>query len=108
VIGLTRKSKGYLHRSRDFLSKSPRERGLPPLSRFFQQFEVGQKVVIDVVPSERKGIPHRRYQGKVGVVVGKRGRAYLVDVKVGGKVKHLIIPPVHLKPHAEPAKGSGG
>jgi len=105
---LTRKSKGYLHGSRDFLRKSPRERGLPPLSRFFQEFEVGQKVVIDVVPSEREGIPHRRYQGKVGVVVGKRGRAYLVDVRVGGKVKHLIVPPVHLKPHSEPAPGSGG
>ncbi len=95
-----RRSKGFLSRSRSFLSKTPRERGFPPVNRFLKEFEIGEKVVIDVEPSMREGIPHRRYQGKVGVVVGRRGRAYLVDVRVGRrKVKHLIVPPIHLKRH---------
>ncbi|MEM0269186.1 MAG: 50S ribosomal protein L21e, partial [Candidatus Korarchaeum sp.] len=51
-------------------------------------------------PSVRRGMPHRRYQGKVGVVTGRRGDAYLVDIKLGGKTKHLIVLPVHLKKHS--------
>jgi len=98
---LGRRSAGFLHKSRKYLRKHPRERGMPPLSRYLAEYKIGDKVVIDAVPSERRGIPHRRYQGKVGVVVGKRGRAYLVDVKIGGKVKHLIVPPVHLRPHRD-------
>ncbi len=99
MINLGRRSAGFLHKSRSFLSKTPRERGMPSPSKFLKQFDVGDKVVIDVEPSVRRGMPHRRYQGKVGVVVGKRGSAYLVDVKIGNKVKHLIVLPVHLKKH---------
>jgi large subunit ribosomal protein L21e len=95
-----RRSFGFLYRSRDFLSKTPRERGRPSPAKLLKEFEVGDKVVIDVEPSIRRGMPHRRYQGKVGVVMGRRGEAYLVDVKLGGKTKHLIVLPVHLKKHS--------
>jgi large subunit ribosomal protein L21e len=95
-----RKSFGFLYRSRDFLSKTPRERGRPSPAKLLKEFEVGDKVVIDVEPSVRRGMPHRRYQGKVGVVMGKRGEAYLVDIKIGGKTKHLIVLPAHLKKHS--------
>ncbi len=95
-----RRSFGFLHRSRNFLSKIPREKGRPSPAKFLREFEVGDKVVIDFEPSVRGGMPHRRYQGKVGVVTGRRGDAYLVDVKLGGKTKHLIILPVHLRKHS--------
>ncbi|ACB08337.1 50S ribosomal protein L21e [Candidatus Korarchaeum cryptofilum] len=95
-----RRSFGFLYRSRDFLSKTPRERGRPSPAKLLKEFEVGDKVVIDVEPSIRRGMPHRRYQGKVGVVMGRRGEAYLVDIKLGGKTKHLIVLPVHLKKHS--------
>ncbi len=94
-----RRSAGFLHKSRSFLSKTPRERGIPSPAKFLKEFSVGEKVVIDVEPSIRRGMPHRRYQGKVVMVVWKRGSAYLVDVKLGDKVKHLIVLPVHLKRH---------
>ncbi len=103
-----KRSAGYLHKSRKFLKKGPREKGMPPVSRYLQRFEVGQKVVIDVTPSERRGMPHRRYQGKVGVVTGRRGGAYLVDVRLGKKLKHLIVSPVHLRPHREPVSWREG
>lgn len=97
-----RRSAGFLCRSRRFLKKKPRERGMPPPSRFLREYAVGQKVVIDVFPYFKEGgLPHRRYQGKVGVVTDKRGHCYLVDVRVGKKVKHLIVSPIHLKPHHE-------
>jgi large subunit ribosomal protein L21e len=95
-----RRSFGFLYRSRDFLSKTPRERGRPSPAKLLKEFEVGDKVVIDVEPSIRRGMPHRRYQGKVGVVMGRRGEAYLVDIKLGGKTKHLIVLPIHLKKHS--------
>ena len=96
-----KRSAGFLHKSRDLLTKSPRERGMPSPAKFLKEFQVGDKVVIDIEPSVRRGMPHRRYQGKVGVVVGKRGSAYLVDIKIGNKLKHLMVLPVHLKKHKE-------
>jgi large subunit ribosomal protein L21e len=100
-MNMGNRSRGFLSRSRGFLSKAPREKGMPPVNRFVQEFNVGDKVVIDVEPSVRKGMPHKRYQGKVGIVAGKRGRAFIVDVKLGDKVKRLIVNPVHLKEHKE-------
>lgn len=41
-------------------------------------------------------MPHRRYQGKVGKIIGKRGRAYLVSVTLGDKEKVIIVRPEHL------------
>ncbi|TDA26755.1 MAG: 50S ribosomal protein L21e, partial [Archaeoglobi archaeon] len=41
--------------------------------------------------------PHPRYQGRSGIVVGKRGRAYLVQIKDGSIVKTLISRPEHLR-----------
>ena len=38
-----------------------------------------------------------RFHGKIGSVVGTRGKAYLVDIKDGRKAKRLISHPVHLK-----------
>jgi large subunit ribosomal protein L21e len=41
-------------------------------------------------------MPHRRYQGKTGVVIGKRGRALIVKVNLGGKEKILFVRPEHV------------
>ncbi len=48
-----------------------------------------------------KGMPHRRYHGKVGVIRGKRGKSYIVEVVVGSKIKKLFIRPEHLRPTPE-------
>ncbi|MHA2358670.1 MAG: hypothetical protein ACXAB5_00210 [Candidatus Thorarchaeota archaeon] len=53
-------------------------------------------MVID--PGFHKGMPHRRYQGKTGVVTGLRGRAVIVDVGLGKATKTLIIRRAHLQP----------
>ena len=45
-------------------------------------------------------MPHARYQGRVGTVAEKRGRAYVVKMQEGGKVRDLIILPEHMMPFA--------
>ena len=67
------------------------------LSRLLQTYEPGQKVVIDLAANTVKGMPHRRYQGRVATIVEKRGRAYVLAVPMGGMVKTLIARPEHLR-----------
>ncbi|MEL9939755.1 MAG: 50S ribosomal protein L21e [Ignisphaera sp.] len=90
---------GLRHRTRKLMKKSVRERGaIPPLSRVLIEYRVGDKVYIDVNPAIHRGMPHRRYIGKVGKVVGFRGRALIVEVEVGSKIKKLFLLPEHVKP----------
>ena len=94
--------KGFRHRTRKLLRKHIREKGgVPPLSLLMYKYKPGDKVYIIINPSIVKGMPHRRYHGKVGVVLGKRGRAYEVAVKVGSKLKKLFVRPEHLRPTPE-------
>lgn len=93
-----RKSKGYRARTRSLLRKKPRERGKLRLSKLLYDYEAGSKVVIKIEPSVQKGMPHRRYHGKVGTVIGKRGRSYIVSVTQGDAVKEIIVRPEHLEP----------
>lgn len=93
-----RHSKGYRSRSRKLLSKGPRERGRPGLSRLLYEYNVGDLVCIDISSDSISTAPHRRYQGKVGVIVGKRGKAFEIKVRVGGKEKLVITTKDHIKP----------
>jgi len=95
---LVKHSHGYRSRTRKLLRKKPRERGLFPLSRILYQYEIGERVTIIIDPSIHKGMPHKRYHGKVGVIVGKRGRAYIIETYLGEKRKILIVRPEHLRP----------
>jgi len=35
--------------------------------------------------------------GRTGIVIGKRGRSYIVNIKDFNKEKTFIVPPIHLK-----------
>jgi large subunit ribosomal protein L21e len=72
-------------------------KGKRGLSRLMEQYEEGQKVVIDVEPSESKGMPHRRFQGKVGVVEEVRRRSLVLKVMVGNKEKKPVVRLEHVK-----------
>jgi large subunit ribosomal protein L21e len=91
------RSKGLKNRSRALLKKSPRKRGAPPPSVVLKEFSVGEKVVIDLEPSVHKGMPHRRFQGKVGTILEKRGRAYVVRVSMEPEDKVVVVRPAHLR-----------
>lgn len=94
-------SVGYRNRTRSLLRKKPRERGLSPINRILREYAEGESVVIKIDPSTLKGMPHRRYHGRTGTVVERRGRAYVVKVHMGGFEKVIIARPEHIKPLEE-------
>ena len=87
------KSHGPRKRTREKFRKSRRT----PINEFLKRFEIGDKVFIDINSSSVKGMPFRRFQGLSGKIVEIRGRAYLVEIKDGKKVKTIIANPEHLK-----------
>jgi large subunit ribosomal protein L21e len=95
-----RKSKGYRAKTRALLKRKPREKGKTGLSKILREYASGEKVVIKIDPSVHKGMPHRRYHGRIGMVVEKKGRAYLVNVTKGNATKQIIVRPEHLEPHS--------
>jgi len=91
------KSKGFRHRTRSLLRKKAREKGKIGISRILREFKEGEKVVVKIDPSVQKGMPHRRYHGKIGIVESRRGKAYLINVKMGNQVKRIIARPEHIR-----------
>jgi large subunit ribosomal protein L21e len=91
-------SRGYRSGTRRLFKKDPRKRGKIKLSKLLYEYEPQTCVVIKIDSSVHKGMPHRRYQGKVGTVVEKRGRSYVVSVTQGDSVKEIIVRPEHLEP----------
>jgi large subunit ribosomal protein L21e len=91
------KSSGPRRKSRSALTKSVRERGRLGLSRLLTRYDVGDKVVVKIDSGIHKGMPHKRYQGRVGTVVERRGRAYVVEIPQTKIVKTIIALPEHLR-----------
>jgi len=90
--------KGYRNRTRRVFRKNVRERGLKSLSRFLISYEIGDKVDIIADPAfQKRGMPHRRFHGKTGTVVGKRGRCFEIKVKDIKKEKLLILGKEHIR-----------
>lgn len=102
---MVKSSKGSRSRTRGVLTKKVREKGMPPVTRFLQRFEVGDRVVVRLEASDPHGMPHPRYQGRTCIVLERVGRAYRISFLDGGKPKELIANPIHLipaegRPHA--------
>jgi len=87
------RSHGFKHKSRSIMTKS-KPRGV---SFLLQEYSVGDRALIIIDPTQHKGLPHRRYHGKVGIVnqVGKR--AITLHVNLGNKTKTLITRLDHIK-----------
>ena len=69
-------------------------------------YKVGEKVVVDVDPREHDTMPHRRFQGRIGVVEGVGRRTLRVAVMFGDKKKILQTRFNHIKPLAGTAEMS--
>lgn len=95
------KSSGTRRKSRSVFTKKVRERGRLPLSRLLTKYEEGEKVVINIDSGIHKAMPHKRYQGKVATIVGKRGRAYILEIPQRKTVKTIITTPEHIRKHQE-------
>lgn len=94
---MVQRSKGLRSKSRHILKKPVRESGLRPITSKLREFPDGTRVAIKLDPASQSGMPHLRFQGHTGIVVGKQGDAFLVKVVIGQKEKTLIANSEHLK-----------
>ena len=67
------------------------------MSRFFQEYENGDRVVLKAEPAYHKGMYYPRFHGRSGVVSGKRGDCYEVIINDKNKVKMIVVHPIHIK-----------
>ncbi|MCX8166969.1 MAG: 50S ribosomal protein L21e [Candidatus Micrarchaeota archaeon] len=88
-----------MKRSRGTLSRATRKlklkRKLTAID-MLKQFNIGDKVVVEPVINQ-KGLPHPRFKGKLGTIVGIRGKSYEVEIHDFERKKLIVVPPVHLK-----------
>ncbi len=88
------RSHGFRHKSRSVMTKkSPRG-----VSFLLREYHEGDRALVIIDSRQHKGLPHRRYHGKVGTVTNVGRRAVTLDVKLGNKTKTLITRFDHIKP----------
>lgn len=90
------RSKGFRRRSRSLFRRPAGKKGKNPLGKLLEDRKPGEKVCIKINPSVHKGMPHKRFHGKYGIVKAKRGRSYMVQVQFGRQLKTVIVRPEHL------------
>jgi large subunit ribosomal protein L21e len=82
-----------------------RKRGLGSIEKYLIDYNIQDKVDIIGDPSvQKRGLPHRRYYGKTGTVIGQRGRCFLVKVKLGNSKKTIILGREHLRLNSSSVK----
>ena len=82
-----------------------RKRGLGSIEKYLIDYHIQDKVDIIGDPSvQKRGLPHRRYYGKTGTVIGQRGRCFLVKVKLGNSKKTIILGREHLRLNSSSVK----
>ncbi|MBD3186219.1 50S ribosomal protein L21e [Candidatus Bathyarchaeota archaeon] len=93
------KHKGYRTCTRSLLRKKCREKGMSPLTSLLIKYDVGDLVDIKIDSSVHKGMPHRRFHGKTGRIIEKRGKAFVIEVRDKNKMKYVITNRSHFKPN---------
>ena len=88
------RSHGFRHKSRSVMTKKA-PRGVAFLLREYRE---GDRALVIIDSRQHKGLPHRRYHGKVGTVTSVGRRSVTLDVKLGNKSKTLITRYDHIKP----------
>lgn len=85
-------------KTRHLLKKHFRTKGKISMTRYFAQYEEGQKVQLLAEPSLTKGMYNTRFYGRPGIVKKKVGSCYHIQIKDGNKTKLILSHPVHFKP----------
>ncbi len=94
-------TKGYRKRMRKLFSRRRARKGL---SQYMVNYEIGEFVHININPVNMRTAPHKRYQGMTGKIIGKRGKALIVEVYLGNKKKQIITTKEHLTKYRAPAQ----
>ena len=88
-------SHGARRKSRSVMTKRNALRGV---SYLLVDYHVGDKVVVHIDPREHTTTPHRRFQGRIGVIKEVGRRILKISVMLGGKQKILQVKFNHVKP----------
>src|SRR5439155_24985510 len=91
-----KRSKGIRNRNRTLLRRKPRDKGKNPRGRVLIPYTPVQMVTISTNPWVQKGMPHRRYHGRVGTIAEKRGRADVIEAASGQFRRLIIAGPEHI------------
>jgi len=94
---MAQRTGGLRRKTRSKLKKNVRRKGKISIRTYLQSFQVNDKVALVMEPSVHSGIYPPRFQGDVGVIVGKQGSAYKVKLIDGKLEKFFIVHPVHLR-----------
>ncbi|MBU0535995.1 MAG: 50S ribosomal protein L21e [Nanoarchaeota archaeon] len=92
-----KKKGGFRRGTRSKLRKGFRQKGKVSITRFFQEFKEGERVLLKAEPSVHGGMYFPRFHGRSGTIQGKKGRCYEVLIKDIKKDKVITIHPVHLR-----------
>lgn len=93
-----RRSHGFRQGTRKILRRAKPDRGRLHIRRVMHPYAEGDRVGIVLDGGQQKGMPHRRFHGRSGVVEKKQGNAYIIAVKDGNMHKTVIARPEHLRP----------
>ncbi|MBW2992938.1 50S ribosomal protein L21e [Candidatus Woesearchaeota archaeon] len=88
---------GLRRKTRHKLQKKTRAKGKISITKYFQEFDKGDKVLLAAEPAIQVGMYNPRFHSKVGIIESKRGHCYNIQIKDGGKEKILVVHPVHLR-----------
>jgi len=84
---------GKISKARNKLIRRKEKHGI---TKYLKEFKLGEKAVIKL-DSSSQNYPHPRHQGLIGEVIEKRGRGYVMKVRVGNSYKTINATPEHLK-----------
>ena len=92
---------GQRARTRDLFSKPFRKHGITPMNKVMLSYKKGDYVDVIADGSVQKGMPHKFYHGKTGVIydVTKHSVGVVVNKKVGGRIipKRLHVRVEHVR-----------
>ena len=91
---MVRKSKGLRSGTRRKFKSAVRAKF--KVTPYLQEFKANDRVILKFDPSSQKGMPDKRFKGKLGIVKSRRGEAYIIEIKDGKKSKEVISRPEHL------------
>jgi len=87
-----KKAKGLRAKTRDKFKR----KGKITVNQLLQELKSGQTVNIKINSSFHSGIPHHRYHGATAKVIGRKGNAFVVGLRVGKTSRQLVVSPAHL------------
>jgi len=88
---------GFRRKTRHKLKKNFRQKGKISITKYMQKFKNNDKVILSAEPAIQKGMYFPRFHGKSGIIVGKQGDCYKVQIKDSNKTKTVLVHPIHLK-----------